>query len=203
VTDPREPFETDSAVEGTDLDDARFDVRGSVDNDTDAGEPGTAESSSDTADLDTASEVADVAPEIEGGDPQSLVSDPLVEPADVAAALRALASFPGARKLVILGGRGKAEPYAPLAEAFAPGDRAYLIGEATEAIAAALDEAGVVQVGGGEAFDRALGLEGLAGVGHRYLFLVRGASVRGAGISRRRRAHPWRRAGRDRTPGRP
>ena len=41
---------------------------------------------------------------------------------NVAAALRALASFPGARKLVILGGRGKAEPYAPLAEAFAPGD---------------------------------------------------------------------------------
>ena len=40
---------------------------------------------------------------------------------NVAAALRALASFPGARKLVILGGRGKAEPYAPLAEAFAPG----------------------------------------------------------------------------------
>ena len=46
--------------------------------------------------------------------------------------MRALASFPGARKLVILGGRGKAEPYAPLAEAFAAGDRAYLIGEATE-----------------------------------------------------------------------
>ena len=35
---------------------------------------------------------------------------------NVAAALRALASFPGARKLVILGGRGKAEPYAPLAD---------------------------------------------------------------------------------------
>ena len=62
---------------------------------------------------------------------------------NVAAALRALASFPGARKLVILGGRGKAEPYAPLAEAFAAGDRAYLIGEATEAIAAALEDAGV------------------------------------------------------------
>ena len=58
---------------------------------------------------------------------------------NVAAALRALASFPGAPKRVILGGRGKAEPYAPLAAAFAPGDRAYLIGEATEAIAAALD----------------------------------------------------------------
>ncbi len=62
---------------------------------------------------------------------------------NVAAALRALASFPGARKLVILGGRGKAEPYARLAEAFAPGDRAYLIGEATEAMAGALEAADV------------------------------------------------------------
>jgi UDP-N-acetylmuramoylalanine--D-glutamate ligase len=62
---------------------------------------------------------------------------------NVAAALRALASFPGARKLVILGGRGKAEPYEPLAAAFAPGDRAYLIGEATEAMAAALEDSGV------------------------------------------------------------
>ncbi|MSO96468.1 MAG: UDP-N-acetylmuramoyl-L-alanine--D-glutamate ligase [Thermoleophilia bacterium] len=62
---------------------------------------------------------------------------------NVAAAVRALASFPGARKLVVLGGRGKAEPYAPLAEAFAPGDRAYVIGEATEALAAALESAGV------------------------------------------------------------
>jgi len=62
---------------------------------------------------------------------------------NVAAALRALASFPGARKLVILGGRGKAEPYAPLAEAFASGDRAYLIGEATEVMAAALEAANV------------------------------------------------------------
>jgi UDP-N-acetylmuramoylalanine--D-glutamate ligase len=62
---------------------------------------------------------------------------------NVAAALRALASFPGARKLVILGGRGKAEPYEPLAAAFAPGDRAYLIGEATVKIASALEAAGV------------------------------------------------------------
>jgi len=62
---------------------------------------------------------------------------------NVAAALRALASFPGARKLVILGGRGKAEPYAPLASAFDPGDRAYVIGEATEPIAEALAQAGV------------------------------------------------------------
>ena len=57
--------------------------------------------------------------------------------------LLALASFPGARKLVILGGRGKAEPYALLAEAFAPGDHAYVIGEATEAIVPALEAAGV------------------------------------------------------------
>jgi UDP-N-acetylmuramoylalanine--D-glutamate ligase len=63
---------------------------------------------------------------------------------NVAAALRALASFPGTRKLVILGGRGKAEPYAPLAEAFATDDRAYVIGEATVAIAAALSRAGVI-----------------------------------------------------------
>ena len=36
---------------------------------------------------------------------------------NVAAARRALASFPGARLHVILGGRGKDECYAPLAEA--------------------------------------------------------------------------------------
>jgi len=69
---------------------------------------------------------------------------------NVAAALRALASFPGSRKLVILGGRGKAEPYAPLAEAFAPGDRAYLIGEAADALAAALEAAGVEFERGGD-----------------------------------------------------
>ena len=62
---------------------------------------------------------------------------------NVAAALRALASFPGARKLVILGGRGKAEPYRPLAEAFAAGDRAFVIGQASDEIAAALDAGGV------------------------------------------------------------
>ncbi len=62
---------------------------------------------------------------------------------NVAAARRALAAFPGARKLVILGGRGKAEPYAPLADAFGPDDRAYLIGEASEAIGVALGSAGV------------------------------------------------------------
>jgi transcriptional antiterminator NusG len=88
VTDPREPFETDSAVPGTDLDDARFDVRGSVDVETGAGETGAAESSSDTADLAVdndaelapGTEVADATPEIEQGDPDTLASDPLAEP---------------------------------------------------------------------------------------------------------------------------
>jgi transcription termination/antitermination factor NusG len=87
VTDPREPFETDGAVPGTDLDDARFDVRGSVDVETGAGETGAAESSSDTADLAAADaaladgEVADVAPAVESGDTDSVVTDPLVAPA--------------------------------------------------------------------------------------------------------------------------
>jgi transcription termination/antitermination factor NusG len=81
VTDPREPFETDSAVEATDLDDARADVRGSVDLETGAGETGSAEGSGDTTDQDTAGEVADVTPEVESGDQQSLVGDPLAEPA--------------------------------------------------------------------------------------------------------------------------
>ena len=31
MTDPREPFETENAVEGTDLDDARFEERGTAD----------------------------------------------------------------------------------------------------------------------------------------------------------------------------
>jgi UDP-N-acetylmuramoylalanine--D-glutamate ligase len=62
---------------------------------------------------------------------------------NAAAALRALASFPGRRKHVILGGRGKAEPYDALAAAFAPGDRGYLIGEAASELAGALGVAGV------------------------------------------------------------
>jgi transcription termination/antitermination factor NusG len=81
VTDPRETFETDSAVPGTDLDDARLDVRGAVDVETGAGEPGAAEGSSDTADLDTDTEVSDVPPAIEDGDTDSLVTDPLTAPA--------------------------------------------------------------------------------------------------------------------------
>jgi UDP-N-acetylmuramoylalanine--D-glutamate ligase len=62
---------------------------------------------------------------------------------NVAAALRGLASFPEARLHVILGGRGKQESYEPLAAAFEPGDRAYLIGESAGEIAAALAAAGV------------------------------------------------------------
>jgi UDP-N-acetylmuramoylalanine--D-glutamate ligase len=62
---------------------------------------------------------------------------------NVAAARRALASFPEARKHVILGGLGKDEPYEPLAAEFGDRDRAYLIGAAADAIAAALDDAGV------------------------------------------------------------
>jgi UDP-N-acetylmuramoylalanine--D-glutamate ligase len=69
---------------------------------------------------------------------------------NVAAALRALASFPGSRLHVILGGRGKSEPYEPLAAAFGPGDRAYLIGESADVIADALDGAGVPSVRAGE-----------------------------------------------------
>jgi transcription termination/antitermination factor NusG len=89
VTDPREPFETDSSVEAataTDLDDARFDERGAADVETGAGETGAAEGSSDTADLAAGAlvadgETADVTPEIESGDADSLVSDPLTVPA--------------------------------------------------------------------------------------------------------------------------
>ncbi|MGY2083839.1 transcription termination/antitermination protein NusG [Blastococcus sp. SYSU DS0539] len=81
MTDPREPFETDSAVEGTDLDDARFDERGTADVETGAGETGAAEGSSDTADLDTDTAVSDVTPEIETGDPDTLAADPLAAPA--------------------------------------------------------------------------------------------------------------------------
>jgi transcription termination/antitermination factor NusG len=81
VTDPREPFDTDSAVEGIDLDDARFDVRGAADLETGAGEPGAAEGSSDTVDQDALTGVADATPEVENGDADSLVSDPLAAPA--------------------------------------------------------------------------------------------------------------------------
>ncbi|MGY1641213.1 transcription termination/antitermination protein NusG [Geodermatophilus sp. SYSU D00703] len=81
MTDPREPFDTDSAVEGIDLDDARFDVRGTADLETGAGEPGAAEGSIDTVDQDALTGVADATPEVESGDADSLVSDPLAAPA--------------------------------------------------------------------------------------------------------------------------
>jgi transcriptional antiterminator NusG len=81
VTDPREPFETDSDVEATDLDDARFDERGTADIETGADQPGSAEGSSDTADQDTASGVADVVPDVESGGRDALVGDPLAAPA--------------------------------------------------------------------------------------------------------------------------
>ena len=68
---------------------------------------------------------------------------------NAAAALRALTAFAGRRKHVILGGRGKAEPYETLAAAFEPGDRAYLIGEAADELEAALDAAGVPHSGSG------------------------------------------------------
>ncbi len=85
MTDPREPFETDSPVDtttaATDLDDVRLDVRGSADLETGAGQIGGAETSSDTADLGVATEVADEPPAIESGDPATLATDPLVAPA--------------------------------------------------------------------------------------------------------------------------
>jgi UDP-N-acetylmuramoylalanine--D-glutamate ligase len=62
---------------------------------------------------------------------------------NVAAALRALASFPEQRLHVILGGLGKNESYVPLAAAFKQGDCGLVIGAATEEIAAALDAAKV------------------------------------------------------------
>jgi UDP-N-acetylmuramoylalanine--D-glutamate ligase len=69
---------------------------------------------------------------------------------NAAAALRALAAFEGRRKHVILGGRGKAEPYDALAAAFEPGDRAYLIGEAAPELASALAASGVSHEDSGE-----------------------------------------------------
>jgi UDP-N-acetylmuramoylalanine--D-glutamate ligase len=75
---------------------------------------------------------------------------------NASAALRALAAFAGRRKHVILGGRGKAEPYEALALAFEPSDHAYLIGEAAPEIAVALSEPGVPHVEA-ETLERALG----------------------------------------------
>ncbi len=82
MTDPREPFDTDTAVEGTDLDDARFEQRGAADVETGVGETGAAEGSSDTAAIDVDTEVADVVPEIESGDADTLAADPEAAPAE-------------------------------------------------------------------------------------------------------------------------
>jgi UDP-N-acetylmuramoylalanine--D-glutamate ligase len=68
---------------------------------------------------------------------------------NAAAALRALASFPGRRKHMILGGLGKDEPYDGLAAAFEQGDRAYLVGAAAPPLAAALAAARVPHVHSG------------------------------------------------------
>ena len=68
---------------------------------------------------------------------------------NVAAALRAVASFDAPLHL-ILGGLGKHESYEPLAAALDAADRAYLIGAATDEIAAALDAAGIGYVRAGD-----------------------------------------------------
>jgi transcriptional antiterminator NusG len=99
VTDPREPFETDSAVEGTDFDDARMDARGAADLETGAGETGAAEGSTDTADLAAGGrisddEVADAPPAVEEGNPDTLASDPLAVPAEEPAAEEPAAEEP-------------------------------------------------------------------------------------------------------------
>ncbi len=69
---------------------------------------------------------------------------------NVAAALRALSSFPGVRLHVILGGLGKNESYTPLGKALSPDHRAYLIGTAAPEIAAALAGSGVAFVTAGD-----------------------------------------------------
>ena len=68
---------------------------------------------------------------------------------NVAAALRALVSFPDSPLHVILGGLGKHEPYAPLAAAFKTGDVGYVIGESADEIASSLADAGVPVVHSG------------------------------------------------------
>jgi transcriptional antiterminator NusG len=82
VTDPREPNEADSPVEGdaasplaTDLDDARLDAAGATDLETGAGEPGAAEGSVDTTDT-TDSEVDVVAAEEIAADEDAEDEDP-------------------------------------------------------------------------------------------------------------------------------
>ena len=69
---------------------------------------------------------------------------------NAAAAVRAIEALRDATLHVILGGLGKNESYAALADALAPGDRAYLIGAAAPELAGALDEAGVTYVHSGD-----------------------------------------------------
>ena len=85
MTDPREPFETDSAVEDTDLDDATSEVRGTADLETGVRETGGAEGSTDTADLTADNPMADAlaggSGNARGAVDDALVADPLAEPA--------------------------------------------------------------------------------------------------------------------------
>jgi UDP-N-acetylmuramoylalanine--D-glutamate ligase len=66
------------------------------------------------------------------------------------AALRAVDALRESRLHIVLGGLGKNESYAPLAEALNPDDHAYLIGQAAPELAAALDEAGIPFTHSGE-----------------------------------------------------
>ena len=90
MTDPREPFETDSPVEGdahspmaTDLDDARMDVAGSGDLDTGAGELGAAEGSTDT--VDTRDSEVDVDADVEPSATGEVADDAATDAADATA----------------------------------------------------------------------------------------------------------------------
>ena len=84
MTDPREPFETDSAVEDTDLDDAAA-LTGTVDIETGVRETGAAEGSLDTTDLTADNPMGQAAVSGSGNSRGSvddvLVADPLAEPA--------------------------------------------------------------------------------------------------------------------------
>ncbi|CCH90316.1 Transcription antitermination protein nusG [Modestobacter italicus] len=85
MTDPREPFETDSAVEGTDLDDAAA-LAGTVDVETGVRETGAAEGSLETTDLTADNPMGDApvsgnAGSSRGSVDDALVADPLAEPA--------------------------------------------------------------------------------------------------------------------------
>jgi transcriptional antiterminator NusG len=98
VTDPREPFEADSPVDGdaagvpaTDLDDARQDVPGTADLETGVGETGAAEGSTDTVDTpDSGVDVDSAVADAETGD---VAADEDEDPAE--AMKKALRIAPG------------------------------------------------------------------------------------------------------------